>query len=171
VAATAKIIDMTNVKDRGQFNPQRVPAGDYRLIVKAVDDHKKEGEKTSVQWVFTLALAGRERLTYPYYVNHTDPKFAWKVRNLFIAAGMAVPKKRVKVDPNKLVGKTIGAALDDDEYEGKKKSVITATFPASDVTSSPATSKNDDDAEDVEVDDDVDTGDDEDLDEVELEEI
>jgi hypothetical protein len=159
---------MTNVRDAGQFNPQRVPAGDYRLIVKAVNDHKKEGEKTSVQWVFTMALVGRERLTYPYYVNHTDPKFAWKIRNLCIAAGMAVPKKRVKVDPNKLVGKTIGAALDDDEYEGKKKSVITATFPASDVTSTPVKS---DDPEDVEVED-VDTGDEDvDLDDVDLEEI
>ena len=170
MAATAKVIDMTDVKDRGQFNPQRVPAGDYRVIVKAVDDHKKEGEKVSVQWVFTLALVGRERLTYPYYVNHTDAKFAWKVRNICIAADLAVPKKRVKVDPNKLVGKTIGVALDDDEYEGKKKSVITATFPASDVTSTPVDVRRDDEDEVEDVDLTDDSGD-EDLDEVDLEEV
>ncbi len=172
MAATAKIIDMTDVKDRGNFNPQRVPAGDYKVIVKSVEDHVKQGEKTSTQWVFTLALADRPRLTYPYYVNHTDAKFAWKVRNMCIAAGLAVPKKRVKVDPNKLVGKTIGVALDDDEYEGKKKSVVVATFPASEVTSSPKAdtpASDDDEPDDVDLGDD-DAGDD-DLDGVDLEEI
>lgn len=165
MAATPKVIDMTNVKDAGQFNPQRVPAGDYKAKVTAVADHKKEGEKVSVQWVFTIALETRARATYPYYVNHTDAKFAWKVRNLCIAAGLSVPKKKVKVDPNKLVGKTIGISLDDDEYEGKKKSVIVATFPASDVTSTPKATEDDDD--EIE---DVDTTD-EDLDEVDLEEV
>lgn len=168
--ATAKVIDMTNVKDAGNFNPQRVPAGDYKVLVKDVSDHKKEGEKTSVQWVFTLALADRPRITYPYYVNHTDAKFAWKVRNMCIAAGLAVPKKRVKVDPNKLVGKTIGVALDDDEYEGKKKSVVVATFPAADVVSSGKPVSDSSDDEDL---DDVDAGDvdDADLDDVDLEEV
>jgi hypothetical protein len=169
MAATAKVMDFTNVKDAGQFNPMRVPAGDYKAKITAVADHKKEGEKTSVQWVFTIQLESRSRATYPYYTNHVDAKFAWKIRNLFIAAGMTVPKKKVKVDPNKLTGKIIGIALDDDEYEGKKKSVIVATFPASDVTSTPKASTTDDDeVEDIDTDEDTA---DEDLDDVDLEEV
>ena len=35
-----------------------------------------------------------------------------------------------KVDPNKLVGKTIGVAMEAEEFEGKWKSAIQATFPA-----------------------------------------
>lgn len=167
MAATAKVMDFTNVKDAGQFNPMRVPAGDYRAKITAVADHKKEGEKTSVQWVFTLQLVDRQRATYPYYANHVDVKFAWKVRNLCLAAGLNAPKKKVKVDPNKLVGKIIGIALDDDEYEGKKKSVIVATFPASDVTATPKPDEdNDEDVDDV----DTDEGDD-DLEDVDLEEV
>jgi hypothetical protein len=53
----------------------------------------------------------------------------WKVRNLLTASGINVPKKRLKLDPEKLVGKLIAVTMEDDEYEGKLKSVIAAVFP------------------------------------------
>lgn len=164
MAATAKVIDMTNVKERGPFNPLRVKAGDYRATITDVKDHTKEGEKVSNSWVFTIKLKGK-RGTYPYYVNHTEAKQAWKVRNLCIAAGLAVPKKKVKVDPNKLVGKDIGVSMDDEEYESKIKSVIVATFPTSELTDDAPT---DDDTpdEDTDAEDDADDVDDLDLEEV-----
>lgn len=169
MAATAKVVDWTNVKDGGKFQPRRVPEGDYRMKIVGVDDHLKDGQKVSEQWVFTLQIPGK-RGTYPLYCNHVDAKQAWKIRNLCLAAGMQAPKKRVKLDPNKLVGKEIGAALEDDEYDGKIKSVIVATFPASELESDqPAGSGKvtDDDEED-----DVDSSDDdEDLDDVDLEEV
>lgn len=137
MAATTKIIDMTNVKERGNFNPRHKTPGDYRAKVVKVEDHQAKDSAVVDQWVFTVALVGDMRATYGYYVGW-DPKFAWKSRGLLVAAGLMAPDKkaRVKVDPNKLVGKEIGITLDDDEYEGRMKSTIVSVFPTSELTES-----------------------------------
>lgn len=130
MAATKRKIDFKNVKDGGQFNPRHVESGDYVMKVVKVDDHRsKEGND---QWLFTMKRKGDERASYPYYCG-VDEKQAWKVRKLFIACGLQVPKKLVMVDPNKVVGREFGAFLEDDEYEGRMKSVIQDTFPVDDV--------------------------------------
>jgi len=164
MAATPKVVDYSNVKDAGKFRPARVKEGDYRCVIEAVDDHTKDGEKVSTQWVFTIKIKGK-RGTYPYYASHTDPKQAWKSRNLCLAAGLAAPKKRVKLDPNKLVGKEIGAAFEDDEYDNRVKSTIVAVFPVDELSGD----KPADDVEDV--DEDVEPGDEDDVDDLDLEEV
>lgn len=161
MVATKKAIDFTNVKERGNFNPKHKPEGDYRMKIVKVEDHVTQGKKVADQWVFTIVLAGDARATYPHYVSW-DPAQAWKSRNLCLAAGIPVPKKRIMVDPNKLVGKEIGATLEDDEYEGKMKSVISQVFPVSELTAG-------DTPEDA--DDDTPTGDEDEVDELDLEEI
>lgn len=131
MAATKRKMNFTNVKDSGQFSPRHVPEGDYVMKVVKVDDHtSKEGNE---QWLFTIQRKGDQRANYPYYCG-CDEKQAWKIRKLFIAAGIQVPKKLVLVDPNKLVGKEIGAFLEDDEYEGRMRSRIADTFPVADVS-------------------------------------
>jgi hypothetical protein len=169
MAATPRAMDFTNVKDGGQFNPRRKPAGDYRAKITKVEDHTSKGSNTPDNWVFTIVLAVDARSTYPYYCGF-DEKQAWKARNLCIAAGIAVPKKRVKVDPNKLVNKEIGITLDDDEYEGKPKSVIVGTFPVDELSSDAPGSAGKKSASTNADDDDDDVSDD-DADELDLEEI
>lgn len=180
MAATARAMDFTNVSDGGAFQPRRVPAGDYKAKITKVEDHTSKGSNVPDNWVFTIVLTSRARNTYPYYCGFDD-KQAWKVRGLCLASGLQVPKKRVKVDPNKLVGKTIGVSMEDDEYDGKIKSVIVGVFPASELSedfpgqkstsssgsksSSSKDSAADDDADEV---DDVNEGDEDELD---LEEI
>lgn len=125
--ASAGVIDFTNVKDGGNFNTKRQPEGDYRAkVTNVVDAQAKDGV---AQWLFTIQVGTG---TYPYYCKHMENQY-WKIRNLLVAAGMNVPKKKVKVDPNKLVGKSIAVTLEDDEYEGKMKSVVAATFPLSEL--------------------------------------
>jgi len=146
--ATAAGLDFTNVKDGGgSFNKKRQPEGDYRArVLKVVDaPSKKDGV---AQWLFTIQVGTG---TYPYYCKHEENQL-WKVRNLLIAAGIAVPKKRVKVDPNRIVGKDIAVTLEDDEYEGKMQSNISATFPLSELSA--------EDDEDTEGGDEDDTSDD-----------
>lgn len=154
--AKAKTLDFTGVKDGGgNFRPRRKPEGDYFATIAAVADHtSKAGEDG---WVFTIKVDGDPRSSYPYYVNF-DAAQLWKSRNLCIAAGLKVPSSKVKLDPNKLVGKSIGIALEDDEYEGRVKSTVAAVFPLDDVSdpqnaqgkgkSSKATEADDDDEDD-----------------------
>lgn len=163
MAVTKRAVDFTNVKDPGNFNPKHKAEGDYRAKITKVEDHKSKAGND--QWVFTIQLSSDQRATYSHYCGF-DEKNAWKVRNLLVAAGIGVPKKRVNVDPTKLVGKEIGITLIDDEYEGKVKSTVDAVFPVSDL------SGDEPDAADDSTD--SDTGDevsDSDMDELDLDEL
>ena len=128
--ATAKVIDFSNVKERGAFNPKNIEPGDYQAKVTKVDFTKaKDGED---MWVFHIVLDDHPRTTYPYYCKLVENQL-WKVRALFEAAGINVGARKVKVDPNRLIGKVIGVGMEDDEYEGRLKSVIAEVFPAEEV--------------------------------------
>lgn len=160
--ATKRTVDMTDVKDGGQFNPKHQREGDYKAKITDVVDalpKKKDGEKRdkTPMWVFTIKVGSG---TYPYYCKLQDNQL-WKVRNLAIAAGMSVPKKKINLDPNKLIGKNIAVTLEDDEYEGKLKSVISATFPVSELDADDLDDDDDDEDED-EDDEDEDEDDEED---------
>lgn len=131
MGATAKAVDFSGVKDRGNFNPKQVAEGDYAAKIIKVEDaeSKKDG---SFQYIFTIKLDKYSQHSYPYYCKLSENQL-WKLRNLAVAAGLNVPKKRMKFDPNKVVGKSIGVTMADDEYEGKMKSVVDAVFPVSEL--------------------------------------
>lgn len=167
--ATKMILDFTNVKDQSGVNPKHMPAGDYRVKVAKVT--AGDSKKGTPQWMFLMVPTNMQSASYPYYCQLT-PEALWKIRNLLIAAGIDVPKKKVNVDPNKIVGREIGVTLDDDEYEGKMKSVITAVFPASDLDDAdlPADSSSDDDDEAGETEEVADVSDD-DMEELEVDDL
>lgn len=144
--ATKKILDFSNVKEQGNFNPRNVPEGDYIAKITAVDEG--ESKQGTEQWIFTFEVEGVRGGKYPYYCGLVENQL-WKIRNLFTAAGITVPKKRVGVDPNKLVGKIVGVELVDDEYEGRMKSVINAIFDKSEVGESDFVADEEEDEDDV----------------------
>jgi hypothetical protein len=131
MAATARAVDLSDVKEGGSaFKPRRKPEGDYRAKIVKADDHVKEGKEPG--WVLTVMVEGDNRSTYPVYLN-PEKKQAWKIAQACRAAGLNVKNARVRFDPNKLVNKEIGVFLEDDEYEGRPKSVIAEMFPVSEV--------------------------------------
>ena len=153
---TAKVVDFSNVKDGGgSFNKRRVPGGDYLAKIVKVEDAESKSDKT-FQYLFTIKLQKYSTYAYPYYCKLQENQL-WKLRNLLIAAGMNVPKKRMKLDPSKVVGKLIGVTMEDDEYEGKLQSVIAAVFPASELSDQDMSSDVDDEEEDE--DEDIDLSD------------
>lgn len=146
--ASTQVIDFTNVKEGSGFNKRRLPAGDYLARITRVEDSpsKKDGE---AQWLFTLVPESHKSSAFPYYCKLVENQL-WKLRNLIQAAGIAVPKKKIKLDPEKLVGKLVGITLEDDEYDGKEQSVIAAIFEASEVTDSQLPAEPDEDDDDDE---------------------
>lgn len=158
--ASAKILDMTNVKEGGaRFNKKRVPEGDYLARVTKVEDAevKRGDNKGAFQWLFTITLEKHPTARYPYYCQLAENQL-WKIRNLLIAAGMNVPKKKLKLDPEKVVGKLIAVTMEDDEYEGKLNSTIGAIFPPSELEGG---SDDDDEDDDTDEDEDEDEGEEE----------
>lgn len=146
-------LDFTKVKDGGNFSKRHQTPGDYEGKITKVDDAKAKGDGTPM-WLFTIEVNGA---SYPLYCKHQENQL-WKIRNLCIAAGINVPKKKVQVDPNRLVGRKIGVTLEDEEYEGKMQSVVQATFPRSELDQSAVADPDDPDDDDNENSD----GDDED---------
>lgn len=146
MGATAKALDMTDVKEGGIFNKRRVPMGDYAARITKVEDVKvKKGDNEGAdQWLFTIQLEdGRFHSgKYPYYCALV-PNQLWKVRNLCVAAGIAVPRKRVKIDPNRLVGKLIAVSMEDDSYQDKDQSIVGQVFPASELSGDSAPADDD----------------------------
>jgi len=143
--AGALVLDFTNVKDRGKFNPTHKAPGDYKAQIKGCElVDKKSGD--GQQWVWDIKIGAS---TYPYYTQ-LEPDVLWKVRGLFAAAGLNVPKKRVKLDPSRVIGRYIGVTLDDDEYEGKLKSIIVSMFPTSELEGSDDDEPDEDDEEEEE---------------------
>lgn len=135
MGASAKAVDFSGVKDRGAFNTKRVAEGDYAAVVTKVEDGEVKGSG-DFMYVFTIKLEKFSQSSYPYRCKLQENQL-WKLRNLAVAAGLNVPKKRVKFDPNKIVGKKIGVTMEDDEYEGKEKSEVSAVFPISELADGP----------------------------------
>jgi hypothetical protein len=121
-------IDFTKVKERGPINPIHQTEGDYRALVKSVQDIEM-GDTKRPAWMFIITVG---KGNYPYRCGFNENEL-WKIRNLFVACGFPVPKKRLKVDPSKVVGKSLAVSLEDHEYDGRLSSQIGATFPVSEL--------------------------------------
>lgn len=159
--ATTKNVDFSNVKDGGNFNRSRIPAGDYLATISKVED--AEAKDGTFQYLFSIKLKNRPSSVFPYYCKLQENQL-WKLRNLLIAAGISVPKKRTKVDPNRAVGKLIGVTIEDDEYDGREQSTVAGVFPAAELDGlDSAIASEDDDDESIDEDEvDIDLDEDED---------
>lgn len=130
--ANVVTVDFSNVKESSGINPVHQEEGDYvGRIVKADLTKSKAGDP---QIVIVIQDTARRSATYPYYCGLTENQL-WKLRNVLIAAGLPVPKSKGKVNIDRLVNKEVGITLEDDEYNGKLKSVIAAVMPKDDVES------------------------------------
>jgi len=125
---SAQALDFSNVKERGPINPIHQAEGDYRASIKSVQDITM-GDTKRPAWMFIITVG---KGNYPYRCGFNENEL-WKIRNLFVACGIAVPKKRLKVDPTKVVGKPLGVSLEDHEYDGRMSSQIGSTFPISEL--------------------------------------
>lgn len=132
----AKItLDFSNVHEGSTFSPRRLPEGSYLATVAKVEE--KTSKAGNPMLVYTFIPVEHPTAVYPYYVL-LDERQLWKFRALLLAAGKDVPKRKVTVDPESIVGKQIMIDLEDSEWEGREKSVVAGIFkPAPEETSSP----------------------------------
>jgi hypothetical protein len=132
MAATAAVVDLTGVSEGGNFRPKRRPEGDYKAKIVKADDHQPKDSAKPKGWVLTIQVDGDARSTYPYYLS-PEKKQAWKIGSICRAVGLKVPAGRMKFDPNKLVNRSLGIELGDDEYNDRVKSAIQDVFPVSEI--------------------------------------
>jgi len=138
-------VDFSDVKESSGINPRHQEEGDYLMKITQTEMRKTKSDDPML--FVLLQDANMRSATYPYYCT-MQPNMLWKIRNIFIAAGLPVPKGKGKLDITKLVGKEIGVTLIDDEYDGKMKSVIDAAFHKDELE--PLEAEDDDEIEDDE---------------------
>lgn len=130
MSASSKNIDFSGVKDGGNFNRRRIPAGDYLATITKIED--AEAKDGIFQYLVSVKINKLPASVFPYYCKLQENQL-WKLRNLLIAAGLTIPKKRMKVDPNRVINRVIGVTIEDDEYDGKEQSTIAGIFPAAEL--------------------------------------
>ena len=127
--------DFSNVSEGSTFSPRRLPEGSYRANIVKVE--AKNSNAGNPMLVYTFIPVEHPTAVYPYYIVLNE-KQLWKFRALLLAAGKDVPKRKVTVDPESIVGKQIMIDLEDSEWEGREKSVVAGVFkPSPEETSSP----------------------------------
>lgn len=118
-------LDFSNVTEGSTFSPRRLPEGTYLATLAKVES--KTSKAGNQMLVYTIIPVEHPTAVYPYYVLLNE-KQLWKFRALLLAAGKEVPKRKVTVDPESIVGKQVMIELEDDEWEGREKSTITGVF-------------------------------------------
>lgn len=161
-------IDFSNVTEGSGIRPKQLPAGEYAATIKDVKagNSKKTG---TPQWCFIIVPKAHPGASYPYYCQLTAEQ-AWKIRQVLVAVGVSAPKSVKTIDASKLIGKDLGIILEDDEYEGKLKSVIDSLIPLAEVDEGDTPAADDEDDEEP-ADDSDDTASDEDDDELDLDDL
>lgn len=131
----AKItLDFSNVSEGSTFSPRRLPEGSYLAVLAKVE--AKTSNAGNQMLVYTIIPVEHPTAVYPYYVL-LDEKQLWKFRALLLAAGKDVPKRKVMVDPESIVGKQVMIDLENDEWEGREKSTIAGVFRPEQQTTDP----------------------------------
>lgn len=118
-------LDFSNASEGSAFSPRRLPEGSYLATLAKVES--KTSKAGNPMLVYTIIPVEHPTAVYPYYVL-LDEKQLWKFRALLLAAGKEVPKRKVTVDPESIVGKQVIISLEDDEWEGREKSTIAGIF-------------------------------------------
>lgn len=115
----------------------RVPEGDYGLkIAKVVNKVGTDSKKPYLSIDFKLTKGDKKGVgkTLTGHSCSLQKQSLWNLRNLLESCGKQVPSKAVKLDLDKMIGwECAGTVIDDQPYEGKIKSIISAFFPLSDL--------------------------------------
>lgn len=141
------VVDFSDVPEDSGFRTPRLPAGAYAAKISGAEAGKSKAGNDQVVLAFTL---DNGRGVYPFYCG-LETKSLFKLRRVLTSVGVDA-KKKVAFDPARLVGKSIGVILEDDEYDGREKSSVSTVIPAKDVKDEPTNKEIetvDDDDEDV----------------------
>lgn len=151
-------LDFSKVEERSGWKTNNMPEGIHEMKIELVD--YKDANDGTAMLTYGLRPTNPKYKTrlFPYYCKQQQNQL-FKIRDLYIAAGIDVPKKVVNLDPEAPIGKIIAAEVRDGTGQFSERSEIDGVY-SRDILE-------DDEAEDSEEDDEVE---DEELEEDELEE-
>lgn len=160
---------------KGGGGGKRIPEGDYvAKIVEGEFHHNEDTGSSGIKWQFQITKGPHKGVKLRGYTS-LKPEALWSLRNLIHAAtGKNVAGKAINLDLDKLVGKVVGIAVEDNEYKKgdttKITSQVNTAFPADEVGESDE-EEEDDETEEEDEDEEDDDEEDDDLEDVEVEDL
>jgi len=123
-------LDFSKVEERSGWNTKHIDEGLYPMTIASVEE--TEAQDGTDMLVFALVPTSSKIKTrrFPFYCKLQQNQL-WKLRDLFVAAGIPVPKKAQQIDPNKVVGKTVAVEVVDDSYKGTIRSTADSVYELS----------------------------------------
>lgn len=120
-------LDFSKTEERSGWNSKHMPEGIHKFKIASVED--SEAPDGTPMWIFALVPTEDRFKTrrFPFYCKLQQNQL-WKVRDLFVAAGVPVPKKAVTLDPNKVVGKFIAGEVGDGTGQYADRSEVNGTY-------------------------------------------
>lgn len=174
-------LDFSNVGERTEGGrAAHVPEGDYLFKPTKVELRSKKDDESSkyLSWVMAIQAPEKYKGRVIYFITSLKAESLWNLRNLLEDMGIKVPQSTLKLPLQQIIAKgpIFGGTVEDDEYEGKVKSKIVATFKRAqyeEVGSDESDDELDGTGGSTEVDtvDEVEADGDEDLEELELDDL
>ena len=120
-------LDFSKVEERSGINTRSMPEGLHAFKIVSVED--KDANDGTPMWVFFLVPESSKYKTrrFPFYCKLQQNQY-WKLRDLLVAAGVAVPKKAQMIDPNKVIGKIVAGDVADETGQYAGRSVIEGIY-------------------------------------------
>lgn len=112
----------------GQRRNPRIAEGNYRAKVAEVTQKPTKAGDPMVVWIFEIVDHPKYSGQQFYYNSVLTEKALWNFRATLEALKVKVKDETMNIPLPKLVGRTAGIQLVDDEYEGKLKSAINDVF-------------------------------------------
>ena len=145
-------LDFSKVEERSGWNTKHIPEGLHEMEIVAVDDKEANDGTDMLTYALVPTDPRYKTRRFPWYCK-IQPNQLFKIRDLFVAAGIPVPKKALNIDPDKPIGKLVAAEITDatGQYEGRSE--VNGIYELS-ILGDGGSSPSDDDEDDEEYDED-----------------
>ncbi|QDF15999.1 hypothetical protein H3N89_gp34 [Microbacterium phage MonChoix] len=115
-------LDFSKVEERSGWNTKHIPEGLHEMKIVAVDDKEANDGTDMLTYALVPTDPRYKTRRFPWYCKQ-QPNQLFKIRDLFVAAGIPVPKKAQMIDPDRPIGKLVAVEITDatGQYEGRSE--------------------------------------------------
>lgn len=120
-------LDFSKVEERSGWNTRQIPEGLHKMKIESVQMTEAQDGTDMLVYALVPFDSRYKSRKFPYYCKLQQNQY-WKFRDLLVAAGVKVPKSVYSGDPSAIVGKSIAAEVEDDNFQGSVRSQVQGTY-------------------------------------------
>jgi len=113
-------LDFSKVEERSGWNTKEIPEGLHEMKIVGAEVGEAKDGTDMITYALVPTSAKYKTRRFPYYCK-LQPNQLFKIRDLFVAVGLTIPKKVTTIDPEAPVGKLVAAEISDEtgQYAGR----------------------------------------------------